>query len=85
MSTRRDVRLARKIGRTRRGLDAILSSSRWTHDANIGGKETRKFADMSRASKVSAICGKERESQLGTAFGVEELPINRCVVPLKKL
>lgn len=85
MRTRRDVKLARKIGKTRRGLDAMLSSSRFIQDARIGGKETRKLAETSSASNVSVICGNVVERKLGTAFGVVELPIKRWVVPERNI
>ena len=55
MRTRRLVNSARKTGRTRRGLDATLSSSRHSQTASTGGKALRKFAEMSKASKERVI------------------------------
>lgn len=81
MRTRSEVRLARNEGSTRRGLDAILSSSRLQHVESAGERAPRKFAETSNARRVSQICGSMFARNDGTAFGVDEDAISRCVVP----
>jgi hypothetical protein len=81
MRTRREVRLARNEGSTRRGLEAMLSSSRLWHMESAGERAPRKFAETSNARRVSQICGSIFARNEGTAFGVDEDAINRCVVP----
>lgn len=81
MRTRREVRLAKNEGRTRRGLEAMLSSSRLRHMERAGERAPRKFAETSNASRVSQICGSIFARNAGTAFGVDEEAISRCVVP----
>lgn len=46
-----------------------------------GERAPRKFADTSSARRVSQICGSMFARNEGTAFGVDEDAINRCVVP----
>lgn len=55
MRTRREVRLARNEGSTRRGLEAMLSSSRLWHMESAGERAPRKFAETSNARRVSQI------------------------------
>lgn len=81
MRTRRLDSSARKTGKTRSGLDATLSSSRNSHSARTGGSAPRKLADMSSASNVPAMPGKVLARKEGTALGVVDEPIRRCVVP----
>lgn len=81
MRTRREVRLARNEGSTRNGLEAMLSSSRLWHMESAGERAPRKFADTSNARRVSQICGSMFARNEGTAFGVDEDAINKCVVP----
>src|SRR6266699_2444549 len=57
IKTRRFRRPARKTGRTLRGLEAILSSSRVSQTDKTGGKAPRKFAEISRARRLWAIRG----------------------------
>ena len=49
--------------------------------ARAGGRAPRKFAETSNAKRVSQICGIMFARNKGTAFGVDEDEINRCVVP----
>ena len=49
--------------------------------ARAGERAPRKFAETSRAKRVSQICGIMFARNEGTAFGVEEDAISRCVVP----
>lgn len=77
ISTRSDVRCARKAGRTRSGLDATLSSSKLEHVAKPGGSAPRKLAEMSSAKRVNDICGKAEVRKAGTALGVVEEPTRR--------
>ena len=79
--TRRDVRPARKTGSARRGLDAIFSSSRHVQAWREKGRALRKLAEMSRQSSVVEIGGMTWVRNAGTAFGVLDDPINKCVVP----
>lgn len=51
MRTRRFNKSARKTGKTRSGLDAILSSSRLAHSASTGGNAPRKLAEISSAKR----------------------------------
>jgi hypothetical protein len=81
IKTRKEVRPARKTGRARMGFDAMFNSSRQTQAWSAGGRAPRKFADMSRQSKVVAMGGMTLAKNAGTAFGVLEEPIKRCVVP----
>jgi len=46
-----------------------------------GGRAPRKFAETSNAKRVSQICGIMVARNEGTAFGVDDDAINRCVVP----
>lgn len=46
-----------------------------------GERALRKFAETSNARRVSQICGIMFARNAGTAFGVDEDEINRCVVP----
>lgn len=82
IKTRREVRPARNTGSARRGLDAIFSSSRHTHACKAVGRATRKFAEMSRQSNVVAMGGMTLDKNAGTALGVADDPIKRCVVPV---
>lgn len=75
------MRLDRNEGRARRGLEAMLSSSKLSHMARAGERAPRKFAETSNAKRVSQICGIMFARNKGTAFGVDEDEINRCVVP----
>ena len=77
MSTRSDVRPARKTGSARRGLDAMFNSSRQTHAWRTGGSATKKLAEMSSASNVVAIGGIVFVRNVGTEFGVLDDPIRR--------
>ena len=79
--TRREERLDRNEGSARRGLEAMLSSSRLWHMERAGGRAPRKFAETSNARRVSQIWGIMFTRNEGTAFGVDEDAINRCVVP----
>lgn len=81
MSTRRDVRLVKNAGKTRRGLDATLSSSRFSHEARAIGTAFKKLAEMSSASRVLHICGRTPSRKVGTVPGVLDDPRSRCVVP----
>ena len=49
--------------------------------ARAGERAPRKFAETSNAKRVSQICGIMLARNEGTAFGVDEDAINRCVVP----
>lgn len=53
--TRREVRLDKNEGNTRRGLEAMLSSSRLWHMERVGERAPRKFAETSNAKRVSQI------------------------------
>ena len=77
MSRRRDVNLVRNSGSARRGLDAILSSSRFTQPASAGGIASRKFADISRARRVLLMIGRVLERKDGMAFAVLDDPISK--------
>lgn len=81
MRRRNAVNPARNSGSARTGFDAMFNSSRLVHAARAGGSATRKFAEISRARRVSAIWGSVPVRNDGTAFGVGDDPINRCVVP----
>ena len=81
--TLREVRPERNTGRARKGLQAMLSSSRHMHKARAGGRATRKFAEMSRASRVVVIWGRWFVRNEGTAFGVFEEPMSKCVVAIR--
>ena len=48
-----------------------------------GERAPRKFAETSSAKRVSQICGTVAARNEGTAFGVDEDAINRCVVPVQ--
>lgn len=80
MRTRRLLSVARKVGKARKGLYAMFSSSRLTQPDSEGGKALRKFAEMSSASRQELIWGRAVARNVGTWFGVDEDPINRCVV-----
>jgi hypothetical protein len=82
MSTRKDMRFVKNTGKTRSGLDAMLSSSRFSHEPRAGGSATKKLAEMSSASRVLQICGRAFVRKPGTAFGVLEEPTSKCVVPV---
>lgn len=77
ISTRNAIRWDKKTGNTRRGLDATLSSSRFSQDASAGGKATRKLAEMSSARSEWQICGSVLVRKVGIAFGVLEEPTRR--------
>jgi hypothetical protein len=79
--TRRHVRLDRKVGKARRGFDAILSSSSASQDARATGRDARKLQEMSRARRVGARVGKIEAKNDGTWFGVAEDASKRWVVP----
>lgn len=81
MRTRRDVSLERNSGRARIGFEAMFSSSRFKQAARAGGKAPRKFAEISRASRVLAMVGKVLLRKDGTLFGVLDEPISKWVVP----
>ena len=49
--------------------------------ARAGERAPRKFAETSNTKRVSQICGITFARNEGTAFGVAEDAINRCVVP----
>jgi hypothetical protein len=51
--TRSEVRLDRNEGRARRGLEAMLSSSKLEHMERAGERAPRKFAETSNAKRVS--------------------------------
>src|SRR5882757_4936365 len=84
MSTRRDVRFVKNTGKTRSGLDAMLSSSKFSHEPRAGGSATKKLAEMSSASRVFQICGKAPVRNPGTALGVLDDPTSKCVVPVER-
>ena len=46
-----------------------------------GERAPRKFAETSNAKRVSQMCGIVLARNEGTAFGVDEDAINKCVVP----
>jgi len=52
MRTRKDTSCDRKTGRTRKGFEAMFSSSKLSQAARAGGRATRKLAEMSKASRV---------------------------------
>jgi hypothetical protein len=84
MRTRRFIKSARKTGRTRSGFDPTFNSSRFSQTARTGGKAPRKLAEMSRARRLRAICGRVEVRNEGTELGVVDDPIRRCVVPVEK-
>ena len=59
----------------------MLSSSRLWHMESDGERAPRKFAETSNARRVSQMCGSMFARNEGTAFGVDEDAISRCVVP----
>ena len=81
ISNRRLRSSARKTGRTRRGFDAMFSSSRFSQTESTGGRAPRKLAEISRASNVVAIRGRVFVKNAGMALGVDDEPRRRCVVP----
>ena len=84
MRTRRFNKSARNTGRTRSGFDPTFNSSRFSQTARTGGKAPRKLAEMSRARRLRAICGRVEVRKEGTELGVVDDPIRRCVVPVEK-
>jgi len=82
--TRRLAKSARKTGRTRNGLKAMFSSSRFSQTASTGGKAPKKLAEMSKARRVWEIGGRLVVKNAGIALGVLDDPMRRWVVPGKK-
>jgi hypothetical protein len=50
--TRRLTRSARKTGKTRRGFEATLSSSKFVQTARTGGRAPRKLVEISSARRL---------------------------------
>lgn len=81
--TRRDVRLQRNTGSARRGFDAMFNSSRFPQSPSAGERAPRKFAETSRAKRVSQMFGRVFARNEGTELGVDADPSRRCVVPVR--
>lgn len=58
MRTRRLVRTASHVGKTRNGFDPMFNSSSPRHEASGGGRDVKKFAEMSSASNECEIEGR---------------------------
>jgi hypothetical protein len=63
------------------GVDAILSSSRFSHEARAIGIAFKKLAEMSSARRVLHICGKAPNRKVGSVPGVLDDLRSRCVLP----
>lgn len=83
INTRIDTSEPSHVGMARSGLEPMFSSSRFVHAARAGGNEGRKFADISRASRVSLMSGSMVARKMGRRLGVAEAPRSKWVVPVR--